>query len=157
MGALTQTGQQVPYWWYRGSRPSSDSAYFENLCRIIFQTGLNWLVVEKKWQAIKKAFNNFNVDIIANLSDTEVKRLLDDVGIIRNIFKICAIIENAKSFQEIAKEYGSFRSYLDSFDKSNNYSKVVKALADRFERIGPTTAALYLLSVGESIKPTRMY
>jgi hypothetical protein len=34
---------------------------------------------------------------------------------------------------------------------------VIKALSDRFERIGPTTAALFLISVGENIKPKRMY
>ncbi len=156
MGALTETGQ-YPLWWYRGSRPSTDDAYFENLCRIIFQTGLNWQIVEKKWPTIKKAFCEFKVDAIANFTDADVKRLLADKGIIRNIYKIHAIIENAKAFQQIAKKDGSFQRYLDSFDKSNNHAKVVKALADTFERIGPTTAALYLFSVGENIKPKRRY
>jgi DNA-3-methyladenine glycosylase I len=144
-------------WWYRGNRPSSDREYFENLCRIIFQTGLNWSIVEKKWPAIKKALYNFNVDTIAGFTDTDIQRVLSDRGVIRNRYKIYAIIENAKIFQQIAKKYGSFQKYLDSQDKSNNYVKAVKALADTFERIGPTTAALFLLSVGEDINPARIY
>jgi DNA-3-methyladenine glycosylase I len=148
---------QYPYWWYKNKRPASDDGYFENLCRVIFQTGLNWHVVEKKWPTIKKAFRNFNVDIIAGFTDEDVKRLLSDRGVIRNRYKIHAIIENAKIFQQIAKRYGSFQKYLDSLDKSDNYVKVVGVLADTFERIGPTTAALFLLSVGEDINPSRIY
>jgi DNA-3-methyladenine glycosylase I len=145
-----------PYWWYRGRRPESDKSYFENLCRVLFQTGLNWAVVEKKWRTIRPAFCNFDVDRIAAFTDVDVQRLLADKGIIRNPYKLHAIIENAKQFQQIRRQYGSFQAYLDSFDKSDHY-KVVKALSDRFERIGPTTAALFLFSVGENIKPKRMY
>ena len=151
-----QKTADFPHWWYRGRRPESDESYFENLCRVLFQTGLNWAVVEKKWRTIRPAFCNFDVDRIAAFTDVDVQRLLADKGIIRNQYKLHAIIENAKQFQQIRRQYGSFQAYLDSFDKSDHY-KVVKALSDRFERIGPTTAALFLFSVGENIKPKRMY
>ena len=134
MSGQSQT-EHYPAWWYCGRRPSSDDLYFENLCRIIFQTGLNWSVVEKKWPTIKIAFLDFNVDRIAAFNDTDVKQLLNDKGIIRNKYKICAIIENAKKIQQIKHQYGSFQAYVYSFDKSNNYAKVTKALADCFERI----------------------
>ena len=156
MSGQSQT-EHYPAWWYCDRRPSSDDLYFENLCRIIFQTGLNWGIVERKWTTIKTAFLGFNVDRIAAFNDADVKQLLNDKGIIRNKYKIHAIIQNAKKFQQIRRQYGSFQAYIDSFDKSDNYAKVTKALADCFERIGPTTAALFLLSVGENIKPKRMY
>jgi DNA-3-methyladenine glycosylase I len=160
LGALNSSdvaAQHHPSWWYRGTRPRSDNEYFENLCRILFQTGLNWAIVEKKWITIKPVFCGFEVDRITAFTDADVQRLLADKGIIRNRFKLHAIIENAKQFQQIRCKYGNFQTYLDSFDKSNNYAEVVKALSDRFERIGPTTAALFLFSVGENIKPNRMY
>lgn len=118
---------------------------------------MNWAIVEKKWPITKLALCGFDVDQIAAFTDADVQRLLDDSGIIRNKYKLHAIIESAKQFQRIRQQYGSFRAYLDSFDKTNNYTQVIKALSDRFERIGPTTAALFLLSVGENIKPQRMY
>ena len=124
---------------------------------MLFQTGLNWAVVEKKWSTIKPAFCSFDIDKVAAFTDADVKRLLADRGIIRNRYKLHAIIENAKQFQQIRRNYGSFQTYLDSFNKFNNYAEVVKVLSDRFERIGPTTAALFLFSVGENIKPNRMY
>lgn len=125
--------------------------------RIIFQTGLNWGVVDKKWSTIKEAFCGFNLAKVASFEESDVKRLLSDKGVIRNPYKIHAIIVNAKKFGEIASRYGSFKSYLDNQDKSDNYAKVVKALADNFERIGPTTASLFLLSVGEKIIPFKIY
>lgn len=159
MGALNSglDAKPQPSWWYRGNRPSNDNEYFENLCRILFQTGLNWAVVEKKWPTIKSAFCSFDVNRIAAFNHSDVQRLLNDKGIIRNPYKLHAIIENAKQFQQIRRRHGSFQAYLDSFDKTDNYAQIVKALSDRFERIGPTTAALFLYSVGENIKPKRMY
>jgi DNA-3-methyladenine glycosylase I len=124
---------------------------------VLFQTGLNWAVVEKKWPTIKPAFCNFNIDRIAGFTDADLQRLLNDKGIIRNRYKLHAIVENARQFQQIRRQYGCFQAYLDSFDKSSNYAEAVKALSDRFERIGSTTAALFLYSVGENIKPQRMY
>jgi DNA-3-methyladenine glycosylase I len=134
-----------------------DNADFENLCRVLFQTGLNWAVVEKKWSAIKLAFCNFDIDSIAAFTETDIVCLLNDIGIIKNKYKLHTIVENAKQFQLIRQQCGSFQAYLNSQDKSGNYSKVIKSLADRFERIGPTTAALFLYSVGENIHPNRIY
>ena len=47
----------MPDWWYREKRPATDEAYFENMCRVIFQAGLNWQVIDNKWPSIKKAFS----------------------------------------------------------------------------------------------------
>ena len=51
---------QMPEWWFREERPTSDCVYFENMCRVIFQAGLNWQVIDNKWQTTKNAFANFN-------------------------------------------------------------------------------------------------
>ncbi len=154
------TSQQInhfPEWWYRNKRPQNDNAYFENLCRIIFQTGLNWKIVAKKWPNIKRAFCEFDIYKVAHFTDDDVKQLLTNEGVIRNPYKIPAIIHNAKRFQQIIARCGSFQAYIDSFDKSDNYRKIVKDLADTLDRIGQTTAEVFLLSVGENIHPKRIY
>jgi len=79
-------------------------------------------------------------------------RLMKDEGIVRNLGKIEAIIENAKKFQEICKQFGSFTKYLDSLDKSNNYASVVKELSSKFKWLGPYSASMFLYTVGENIK-----
>ena len=144
---------QPPEWWYpSGKRPASDDAYFENMCRIIFQAGLNWSVIEKKWSTIKQAFADFSVDKVACFTDADLERLMKDEGIIRNRGKLQAIILNARQFQEICKQFGSFQKYLDSLDKSNNYANVVKELSSKFKWLGPSSASMFLYTVGEKIK-----
>jgi DNA-3-methyladenine glycosylase I len=145
-----------PDWWYRTKRPSTDDGYFENMTRVIFQAGLNWKVIDKKWPTTRKAFEQFSISKVACFTDKDVKRLLNDVGIVRNESKVNATIQNAAEFQAIKKDYGSFQKYLDSLDKSNNYSKVVMELTKRFKHLGPSSASLFLYTVGEKIEPWDM-
>ncbi len=142
-----------PSWWYVGRRPSSDSAYFENMCRVIFQAGLNWSVVDKKWSTIKKAFCNFSTKEVSVLTDSNIARLMKDEGVIRNRGKISAIIQNAREFESIKREYGSFQKYLDSLDRTGNYSHVVNDLTRRFRWLGASSGSIFLFTVGEKIKP----
>jgi DNA-3-methyladenine glycosylase I len=145
-----------PDWWCRTKRPSTDDGYFENMTRVIFQAGLNWKVIDKKWPTTRTAFEQFSISKVACFTDKDVKRLLDDVGIVRNKSKVNAIIQNAAEFYAIKKDHGSFQKYLDSLDKSNNYSKVVKELTKRFKHLGPSSASLFLYTVGEKIEPWDM-
>jgi len=147
---------QPPEWWYRNKRPPNDDAYFENMSRIIFQAGLNWNVIDKKWPTTKKAFEGFSIEKVSRFTDSDVERLLKDVGIVRNRSKVCAMIHNAKQFAEIKKKHGSFKSFLDSLDKSKNHASAIKELTNKFEHLGPSSASLFLYTVGEDIEPFDM-
>jgi DNA-3-methyladenine glycosylase I len=144
---------QAPDWWCaKGTHPKTDDAYFENMCRIIFQAGLNWSVIDKKWPTTSKAFADFSVEKVAQFTEADVERLMKDEGIVRNHGKIEAIIKNANNFREIKRDCGSFRKYLDSKDKSKNYANVIKELSARFKWLGPPSASLFLYTVGEEIE-----
>jgi len=143
----------MPNWWYRGKHPPSDNDYFENMCRVIFQAGLNWRVIDNKWPTTKKAFANFSIDKVAEFTNNDIQRLMKDTGIVRNKSKIEAIVYNAKGFKEVEKQFGSFQAYLDNLDKSNNYEDAVKDLMHKFKRLGPSSASLFLYTVGEKINP----
>jgi DNA-3-methyladenine glycosylase I len=142
---------QMPEWWYREKRPTNDEAYFENMCRVIFQAGLNWKVIDNKWSSIKKALLNFKTEKIACFTEADIERLMKDPEIIRNKGKIKAIIQNAQNFKAIEKQYGSFQKYLDSLDKSNNYENAIKDLVNKFKWLGTPSASLFLYTVGEKI------
>jgi DNA-3-methyladenine glycosylase I len=146
-------GWQMPDWWCREKRPADDSVYFENMCRVIFQAGLNWKVIDGKWVTTKEAFSNFDVEKVACYIDFDVQRLLKDTGVIRNKGKIQAIIQNAQNFIAIQKRYGSFQKYLDSLDKSNNYANATADLVNKFRWLGPPSASLFLYTVGEKNDP----
>ncbi len=140
---------------YVGRKPPDDSAYFETMCRIIFQAGLNWSVIDKKWPAIEKAFVEFSTQKVSGFTNSDVSSLMKDQGIVRNKGKISAIIQNAKEFEKIREEYGSFQTYLGKLDKSHNYSSVIKELTARFKWLGPSSATIFLYAVGEKIRHNR--
>jgi 3-methyladenine DNA glycosylase Tag len=149
---LSEGSWRPPKWIYRDKRPKSDDAYFENMTRVIFLAGLNWGMIDKKWPDFKKAFNNFSIAEVAKFDEKDVKRLTGDASIVRNRAKIIATINNAKQLQNIKKEHGSFESYLDRLDKSNNYALVIKELGKKFSRLGPSSARIFLYSIGEKIE-----
>jgi DNA-3-methyladenine glycosylase I len=137
-------------WMYRTRRPN-DKGYFENMTRVIFQGGLNWRIIARKWSNFQKAFNNFSINAVANFDEAKVERLMNNAEIVRNRAKIVATMTNAKQFQTITKKYGSFQNYLDSLDKSDNYAHIIKELTKKFSRLGPSSARIFLYSVGENI------
>lgn len=145
-------GMKLPDWVFKNTKPRTDRGYFENLTRCIFQAGLSWQLLSRKWSNFQKAFDNFDITKIAAYGAKDIKRLSEDRSIIRNNQKIVATIENAREFVRIADENGSFKKWLNSLDKSNNYDKVVISLKSRLKRVGSSTAKIFLWSVGESIK-----
>ena len=149
---MSKPDWRPPAWIYRGKRPSNDDKYFENMIRVIFQAGLGWKMIDKKWPNFQKAFANFSIDKVARFGDADMKRLLNDEGIVRNRVKIEATVQNAKAFKKIKTEHGSFQTYLDSLNKSSNYAHVMKELGKRFKRLGPSSARIFLYSVGEDIR-----
>lgn len=141
-----------PGWMYRNNQPSNDDAYFENMTRVIFQAGLSWKMISNKWMNFKKAFANFSIEKVAKFGDDDLARLMADKAIVRNRRKIEATINNAKEFARIKKRWESFNSYLESLDKSMNYSLVIRELSSRFQRLGPSSARIFLYSVGEDVR-----
>src|SRR5437773_9486760 len=92
-----------------------DRKLFELLILEGAQAGLSWTTILKKRENYRKAFDGFRPEEIARYGARDVKRLLNDAGIVRNRLKIAATIENAKSFLAVRKEFGSFDTYLWSF------------------------------------------
>jgi len=109
-------------------------------------------MIEEKWPNFQKAFDNFSIDRVARFNEDDIKRLMTDSSIVRNQKKILATVHNAKQFQKIRKEFGTFKSYLDRLDKSKNYSLVIKELSKIFKHLGPSSARIFLYSVGEDVR-----
>ena len=149
---MEEESWRPPEWMFRKKRPPNDDAYFENMCRVIFQAGLNWDVIEKKWPNFRKAFHNFSIDNVAKFDNSDIEHLMKNEGIVRNRAKIEAIVQNAARMKDIKKRFGSFQSYLDSLDKSSNYASVIGELGKQFKRLGPSSASIFLYAVGENVK-----
>ena len=106
----------------------SDRKLFEMLILEGAQAGLTWETILKRRKTYRKAFDNFDFVKISKYTDKDVKRLLNDKGIIRNRLKVLATINNAKKFLEVRKEFGSFDKYIWGFvdykQKVNKFRKL---------------------------------
>lgn len=107
-----------------------DETIFEFLVLESFQAGLSWYTILKKRENFKKAFDEFNYNIIATYSEDKVEDLMNNAGIIRNRLKILATINNAQRFQEVQKEFGSFSKYIWSFVDGKPIVNHPKTLCD---------------------------
>ena len=92
-----------------------DETIFEFLVLESFQAGLSWYTILKKRDNFRSAFDDFNYKKIAAYSEEKAEELMQDAGIIRNRLKILATINNAKRFQEVQQEFGTFSKYIWSF------------------------------------------
>jgi DNA-3-methyladenine glycosylase I len=126
---------------------SNDDELFGQLILEINQAGLSWTTVLKKKENIKKAFSNFNIEKIANYSNKDILRLLNDKGIIRNNLKINAIIHNAKRIVAIQKEYGSFLKWTSNFS-AYELSEWTILFKTNFKFTGGEITKEFLLSSG---------
>lgn len=88
-----------------------DRQLFEFLVLEGAQAGLSWLTILKKRDNYRAAFDAFDPEKVARYGARDVKRLLNDAGIVRNRLKIAAAIANAKAFLAVQEKFGSFDRY----------------------------------------------
>ncbi|HEV3426311.1 MAG TPA: DNA-3-methyladenine glycosylase I [Paraburkholderia sp.] len=136
---------------------------FERVSLEAFQSGLSWLIVLQKREAFRKAFRNFEPDVVAKFGAREVERLLADSGIIRNRAKIDATINNAQAAIALRKDGGlvefiwSFKPAITPAPRtvaeipttSDESIALSKALRKRgFKFVGPTTMFALMEAAG---------
>ena len=95
-----------------------DRGQFEFLMMEVMQCGLNWTMMMKKREIFRSCFDNFEYDEIAKYTEEDVERIFKVPGMIKSRRKIEAIINNAKCFQKIREEFGSFDAYLWAYSDS---------------------------------------
>lgn len=92
-----------------------DRELFEMLSLEGAQAGLSWYTILKRSDEYRKAFKNFEPQIVARLTDLQLEKILTNDKIIRNRLKVFSVRKNAKVFLSIQKEFGSFDKYLWGF------------------------------------------
>lgn len=108
----------------------NDKRLFEFLILEGFQAGLSWRTILHKRENFRKAFDNFDFNIIAKYNRRKINSLLKNEGIIRNKLKIEGAITNAKAFLHVRKEYGSFDKYIWRFVKGKPIQNKFKSLKE---------------------------
>jgi len=145
-------------------RPLRDPvALFERMSLEAFQSGLSWLIILRKRDNFRRAFSGFDMETIANYTDDDVQRLMEDAGIVRNRSKIEATIANARaaaelgSPEELSELLWSFApsprprpadasSIPAATEESKAMARELKRRGFRF--VGPTTAYALMQATG---------
>ena len=89
-----------------------DKKQFEFLMLEVMQCGLNWNIIIKKRDIFRQCFDGFDYDKIEKYTKSDITRIMNTDGMIKSIRKIEAVIHNAKCFQSIRQEFGSFCNYI---------------------------------------------
>ena len=105
-----------------------DAVLFEFLLLDWFQAGLSWLTMLNKRENFRKAFDGFDIGIVASYDENKINRLLQDKGIIRNRMKIESTIRNAGKMLEIIEKYGSLDTYLWQFTEGRTIKNTLRTL-----------------------------
>ncbi|SFG92556.1 DNA-3-methyladenine glycosylase I [Sporolactobacillus nakayamae] len=70
-------------------RPNHDDRYiFELLVLEGAQAGLSWSIVLNKREEYRKAFNNFDIQYCANLTDQDIDHILLNTGVVNYKLKV---------------------------------------------------------------------
>jgi DNA-3-methyladenine glycosylase I len=148
-------------------RPERDSrALWEKLILDGFQAGLSWLIILRKRDAFRAAFEGFDPAVIAGWGEAEVVRLLGDPGIVRSRAKIEATIGNARAYlamQAAAEDFsafvwgmaggapirGDYRAWTEIPTKTPLSEAMSAALKKRgFKFVGPVIVYAWMQAVG---------
>jgi DNA-3-methyladenine glycosylase I len=140
---------------------------FEKIILEGAQAGLSWILILRRRENYRAAFDGFDPAKIALYDDSDIERLVTDAGIIRNRAKIKSAINNARAFIEhFGDDEDAFSDYLWSFvggktiinhrerleditvttESSIQMSKSLKKLG--FSFIGPTTCYALMQAAG---------
>ena len=92
-----------------------DRRLLESLILDGAQAGLSWRTILLRRPGYRKAFLQFNAQRIAGFVAKDVRRMMNDRGIIRNRAKILSAIANARAFLKVREEFGTFDRYIWGF------------------------------------------
>ncbi|OAE00203.1 DNA-3-methyladenine glycosylase I [Arthrobacter sp. OY3WO11] len=140
-----------------------EQGLYERICLEGFQAGLSWATILRKRPAFRTAFAGFNPDAVAQFTEADVERLLQDAGIVRNRLKIRAAVTNAHATLSLRQDGGLVdfvwqfqpaasprpRSHADIPTQSAESIALSKALRKKgFAFVGPTTMFALMEAIG---------
>ena len=128
--------------------PTKLADYLEVLTKTVFESGMSWDVIERKWPGFREAFHAFDPATVASLSPDEVDALTGDTRIIRNRRKIDATLHNAATMLDLEREHGTFKKYLESH---GSFDATSADMRKRFKHVGEFGVFYFLYVVGQPV------
>jgi DNA-3-methyladenine glycosylase I len=143
-----------------------DRALYEKLMLDGFQAGLSWIIILRKRENFRRAFDGFEPEKIARYQKRKIESLMQDAGIVRNRSKIEGAVKSARAYLEIMENGSGFSKllwdFMDGKPKDSNIKRrgqtptetpISRAmskelLARGFKFCGPTIVYAFMQATG---------
>jgi DNA-3-methyladenine glycosylase I len=143
-----------------------DRKLFEFLVLDGFQAGLSWWLILEKRELFRAAFDDFDPARVAKYTSKDINRLMNAPGIVKNLAKISAAINNAQQLLKVQKEFGSFDIFIWQFVHGKTMHNAFKDFAEMpaateqsrrmsqelkkrgFKFVGPTICYAFMQAAG---------
>jgi DNA-3-methyladenine glycosylase I len=143
-----------------------DRALFEKLVLDGFQAGLSWIIILRKRENFRRAFDGFDPEKIARYTSRKLERLMRDEGIVRNRMKIDGAVLSARAWLDVMENGPGFAKlvwdYVGGTPRINRLrtvkevpaeTEVSRALSKELARrgfrfCGPTIVYAFMQAVG---------
>lgn len=113
----------------------------------VFQSGISWSVVRKKWPNFEEVFFGFKIEPLLMLSDEQWEAKSTDERIIRHHAKVMSIPANARMIYEASIEHGSFGKMVADWPQEN-ITELWAYLKKHGNRLGGNTGPYTLRQMG---------
>lgn len=107
-----------------------DQTLFEFLTLEAAQAGLSWATILNKREGYRKAFDNFDINKVADYDEDRIAELLVNPDIVRNKLKVNATVVNARQILNVQKEFGNFDQYIWQFTGGKTINNQWKLMSD---------------------------
>ncbi len=122
--------------------------WLSGMSRCVFQAGFSWKVIQTKWPGFEEAFEGFDPNRCAMMSDETFDALLKDRRIVRNGQKVAAVRGNGQFLVDLAREHGSAARFFADWP-DDDYVGLLELLKKRASRLGGGSAMYFLRSMGK--------
>ena len=143
-----------------------DRKLFEFLVLDGFQAGLSWWLILERRESFRAAFDDFDPAKVAKYTTNDINRLMKSPGVVKNLAKISAAINNAQQLLKVQKEFGSFDTFIWQFVHGKTMRNAFKDFSEMpaeteqskamsqelkkrgFKFVGPTICYAFMQAVG---------
>lgn len=113
----------------------------------VFQSGISWDVVRKKWPEFEALFFEFRIEPLLMLSDEMYEEKARDPKIIRHLAKVMSIPKNARMIYQARQEHGSFSNMVANWPVER-ITELWDYLKKHGDRLGGNTGPYTLRQMG---------
>lgn len=140
------------------NRELTDNQYFSILVFVAFYSGFKPATVTSKRSIIERHFPSW--EAVSTYTENDILEIINDPEMISHEGKIRGCVSNAKMMSSIISDYGSFKSYVDSYEPTVSFENLLlfkEALEASFAYLGGITVYHLMTDIGLPVlKPDRV-